>query len=84
MRKKAKKYEKKKIWKKYENKSKKNRIKGHKKRQEKKFKEKKIYIIKLFKSLKYNDYVIWSVYADHYCMSNTTALTNHYIHTAPG
>ena len=33
--------------------------------------------IKLFKASKYNDYVIWNVYADHYCMSNTTALTNH-------
>ena len=27
---------------------------------------------KLFKSLKYNDYVIRNVYADHYCMSHTT------------
>ena len=32
---------------------------------------------KLFKSLKYNDYFIWNVYADHYYMSNTTVLTNY-------
>ena len=32
---------------------------------------------KTFNSLKYNDYIISNVYADHYCMSNTTALTNH-------